>query len=1839
MTRIPQLILAFSLIAISSELAAQIIINEIHADPAAAPAGDANRDGVRSSDDDEFVELVNSSVAAVDISGWTLSDEINVRHTFPGGTVIPANCALVIFGGGTPTGSFGGALVQTATSLGLNNTGDTVSLNDGTSDVSSYTYGSEAGSDQSITRDPDVSGSVLVRHATISASSGALFSPGTQLDGTPFSGCSAGAPGSITVSKATSPAGATGFDFTGDLGTFGLDHGQSRTFDNLVPGDYAITETQKSGWILDDVTVTGSGSTRSGSGATIHLGSGESAFVNFNNLMATPEADLAVLKTDDADPVFVGDNLSYTISVTNLGPNTASNVTISDLLPATATFVSVVAQQGNASESAGLVSADLGEILNGQTVTVTIVVQAGASGTLSNSAEVTSHTDDPVGANNTDSEETQVLPLPTTPVLINEVDSDTPGADEMEFIELFDGGAGGTNLDGLVVVLYNGSNDQSYAVFDLDGNSTSADGYFVLGNANVANVNLVISNNALQNGADAVALYFGDATDFANGTPLNTSKLVDALVYDTSDPDDEILKTLLNAGQPQADENGSGDKDAHSLQRLPNGTGGARNTDSYIAIPPTPGAENLLTLQSDLMLTKIDAGDPVFAGDEIVYTLTVVNNGPDTAENVIVRDPLPPEVTFVSALSEQGTSSHANGIVTAQLGNMVNGGRVEVTLTVLSNSIGQLTNNAEVISDTDDPDEQNNTASESTGVVPVPTTSVLINEVDSDTPGADDMEFIELFDGGQGNTSLDGLVVVLFNGTSDVSYASVDLAGSQTDADGFFVLGSAATPNLDLPIANATLQNGPDAVALYFGGAANFPNGTAISASKLVDAIVYATGDPDDPGLLALLNAGQPQADESAGGDPAGHSLQRIPNGAGGVRNTAAYEPAPPTPGGRNRLPQADLVLTLKDAPDPITLGEEVTFGVRISNKGADAAQHAVLVAELADGLEFVYSDSEACSHSGGVVSCDLGEINEDEIVAIEIVARGTSTGRQTTSARVSSATSDPVPGNNGDHEETTVEEPPVPDIAVPESNLVFEDVPVGQELDFDLFVKNRGNAVLSVDSTNVVGPDAEHWLLRKGEAPFTVGVKGDQKVIVCFRPTSPGDKTAVLRIRSNDPDEDPLEITLAGSVLAPHITASVDKIRFGQVDIGQQAEVRFDLRNAGNSDLVVDDIDVAGSNARQFKINDTQLPLTLPPSGSEQFTVFFRPDTLGLLRGLIRFRSNDPVAEKFYVSLNGKGTGSLLAAPVITATPDSLDFGVVRVQETVARALMLSNTGNALLEISTASITGPDSSQWRLDMPAVPISIQPNDMTEFTLLFEPLAPGPANAQLLVSSNDPVTPFLTVPLSGTATLDSLPALTGVVVINEIHYNPGTQQGPDREFEFLELVNVSDSIDVSLAGWTFTDGITHTFRGNDSLQAGTFLVLAIDSSAYPGSTEWTAGNLVNAGETITLVDDQGRVIDTVTYGNVSPWPAEANGAGPSLELRDPVSDNAASENWQASAATGGTPGVANSSTFPALELAITPVLYDFGILNPGDSSTTTLQVSNHTESYAEILAVHITGADSNQFLVEPAGLPIGLATGQVVGFVTWARPNATGIRSARLRVICDHEVTPVLEVPVSLYVNSAPSTPVLSPPDQIQTTNALTWGKAADPDSGHTISYAIQIARDVDFSRQLFAREAIGDTSLLIADLEPAYGFEPGQFYSWRIKASDPYGGASDYSGPGFFQYPELLTAVTVPGTALPERFLLHQNYPNPFNPETQIQFELPARAAVTLKIFDVQGQEIVSLLSGANKSAGVHQVIWNGKTDSGVIAATGTYFYRLIARSEGPVDRQFVATKKMVFLK
>ncbi len=93
----------------------------------------------------------------------------------------------------------------------------------------------------------------------------------------------------------------------------------------------------------------------------------------------------------------------------------------------------------------------------------------------------------------------------------------------------------------------------------------------------------------------------------------------------------------------------------------------------------------------------------------------------------------------------------------------------------------------------------------------------------------------------------------------------------------------------------------------------------------------------------------------------------------------------------------------------------------------------------------------------------------------------------------------------------------------------------------------------------------------------------------------------------------------------------------------------------------------------------------------------------------------------------------------------------------------------------------------------------------------------------------------------------------------------------------------------------------------------------------------------------------------------------------------------------------------------------------------------------------------------------------------------------------------------------------------------------------------------------------------------------------------------------------------------------PKDFLLNQNFPNPFNPSTKIVYSIKEQGLVQLKIYDVKG-ELIKTLVNEIIDAGTHEALWDGTNDKGVRQATGVYFYEL-------TNNSLRSTKKMVLLR
>src|ERR1019366_1901055 len=123
-------------------------------------------------------------------------------------------------------------------------------------------------------------------------------------------------------------------------------------------------------------------------------------------------ADMAIVKIGSPNPVTEGTLLTYTLTVTNNGPASATNVTVTDMLPSAVTYLSTSTTQGSCSEAGGTVTCLLGPMANAATATISILTMPNASGIVTNTATVSADQTDPNLANNT-STQTETITAPT----------------------------------------------------------------------------------------------------------------------------------------------------------------------------------------------------------------------------------------------------------------------------------------------------------------------------------------------------------------------------------------------------------------------------------------------------------------------------------------------------------------------------------------------------------------------------------------------------------------------------------------------------------------------------------------------------------------------------------------------------------------------------------------------------------------------------------------------------------------------------------------------------------------------------------------------------------------------------------------------------------------------------------------------------------------------------------------------------------------------------------------------------------------------------------------------------------------------------------------------------------------------------------------------------------------------------------------------------------------------------------------------------------------------------------------------------------------------------------
>ena len=446
-----------------------------------------------------------------------------------------------------------------------------------------------------------------------------------------------------------------------------------------------------------------------------------------------------------------------------------------------------------------------------------------------------------------DTSPTQTFDIFVTPdnIKINEVNA---ASTTSEFVEIYDGGSGSTALSDLVLIFYSGSDasDGVYGEEDLSG-STDADGFYVVGETGVTNLDLDWGGFILQNGTDAVVLYVGSASDFTSGDAPITDGLVDVLVYGSAD--DSALRTAL--GGPTLSPAGDA---SNSISRAIDGTG------SFVAQTPSPGVTNDVTPPVSPVVTSP-------SGSVTVNALSQTLSGPHAEDGVTVH-----------AYADNNNDGVADN--TTSLGSStVSGNAWSFSISLTSDAANNFVVQAEdgagnVSSDVDVPTITEDSTDPVSPIVTSPSASVIVNSASQTLSGTHTENGVTVHayadnnnDGVADNTTSLGSSTVSGNSwsfsvslTSDAANNFVvraeDGAGNvSSDEDVPTITEDSSRPTLysSNPADDATAILVGNNLTLTFNEAINFGSGT-IEIIDLDNGSSTVTIDVTSPGTQASIS-------------------------------------------------------------------------------------------------------------------------------------------------------------------------------------------------------------------------------------------------------------------------------------------------------------------------------------------------------------------------------------------------------------------------------------------------------------------------------------------------------------------------------------------------------------------------------------------------------------------------------------------------------------------------------------------------------------------------------------------------------------------------------------------------------------------------------------------------------------------------------------------------------------------------------------------------------------------------------------------------------------------------
>jgi len=813
---------------------------------------------------------------------------------------------------------------------------------------------------------------------------------------------------------------------------------------------------------------------------------GQTSFVqDFANFT---QADLSLaMSIDDATPD-INQEVNFTLTLTNQGPDTATNVTVTDQLPAGVSFVGSSGSQGAYNSATGIWT--VGTVSSGSAATLQLTGRIQSAGTRVNFAEVSAS--DPFDPNSTPGNGDQL--------------TEDDQASVSFVTELIDLSLVKTAVPTTVIV----GNNVTYTV--------------ALSNAGPDTATGVVVKDELP-----VGVGFVNATATQGTYSVQTGLWTVGAVGPGSTSNLTLIGTVQVAG-PKTNTAQVFAADQMDVDSTPNN--GVESEDDQDSV-------TIQASQADLSLTKSVDNSMPNLGDSVTFTLQLDNAGPDTATGVQVRDLLPTGMNFVSSSAVSGTYNSTTGVW--DVGTLSAGGSLTLSLVVTPTSADPLTNTAEVIAsnqyDPDSTPDNNLPGEDDQASVVIGAQQIdlsLVKTVDDATPNINDTITFSVVVDNAGPSDATGVEVqdILPSGLTLVS-SSVS-GGTYSSATGQWLVGNVAKQSSQtLQIEARVDQIGVVVNAAQLMAADQIDvDSTPGNGSESEDDQSSVTVTPqqadleltqvvDDPGAnvgqqavftITVANQGPNPATNVGVTDalPSGLSyVSSTPSqgsydsGTGvwtagsidsGAQATMTLVARVDTPGVKTSLAQVSASDTFD--PDSIpnngieseddqqsvvitppvidldlektidiakpNVGQTVRYSLLVNNAGPDDATNLVVADELPAGLIFVGATASSGSYNANTGQWSVGSLAKGASATLSLDATVDTTESTTNIAQVALVDqydSDSTPGNSNPNEDDYASATFVlakADLSV--SQVVDNDKPyVGDNVTFTITVNNAG--------------------------------------------------------------------------------------------------------------------------------------------------------------------------------------------------------------------------------------------------------------------------------------------------------------------------------------------------------------------------------------------------------------------------------------------------------------------------------------------------------------------------------------------------------------------------------------------------------------------------------------------------------------------------------------------------------------------------------------------------------------------------------------------------------------